>query len=1521
MVARLLATLLICSIGICLGQEAPGVPPRTRPGPSGVPPSTDDAVASGLQVETISHSSVRVRFATAIPGARTAARVDYGTTPELGFQTRPASGGSGTETARHELVAGLRPATRYYFRPVISDDKGKFDTSWTCPSAGSFPGYVCEQRGSLPYFTTAPAPAVLPVPPELPATVDSSMPAINGATFPVAVDADNRCTDFQQQLQAAAAADTSLNHQVLIPAGATCYGQYVLPKKIGPGVVVIRPSTADNLLPPPGVRIDPSYRSRMATLSTPPVAASLGQEVRPALRTAHCSSGICTEGWRLLGIEITHPRHDQIPPTVRNIVSISGDIVTVDQPHGLVHFNQVHVAGVQGMSGANGTWQIGVFSPTSFRIRGARTSGAYSGGGYMVHALSSAITDCSNTSPIVCTTATSHGLNNPASRAIESIAGAAITLAPGHGLQGQLAVEIRGSSSAAHNGVWVIDKAAPNQVTLRGTPPGSCTANCGTITLRTSVQIAGVQGNTAANGSHLFHVLSPTRLELPATSGNGNYASGGFLSHNPDIFFEVVELSPNSERIVFDRCYVHGWGFPTRVLIAVGLSSSNSALIDSYFDEFNYWGPVNPLSRAIEPGGRGSTTVDIGNGNRLKVSNNAFLNSPGIPLFVQEFRNRPEMTPTDIAITRNLFFNSERLRSGSPQSDGRRYVSSQLLEFKKGKRILIDGNIFDGCWADRTPTGPAIAFSPRGIRGVTDNVVSDVTITNNVFRRVSHAIYVLGEEDRRDFTTGISARFKISNNLFAEINYWKMHSEPAQSTGLNLSEGTGAGGAALWVLGPVEDLEFTHNTVLDQRGTNPKFVNYNSGRSAGVVIRHNIFPHHDDNNRGGLPEAWAMTWAVPAIKGSPSDVFRQYFVHAPGPDPNSAFSDNVVIPGVRGTFRAENFENSAPSVNITKSDCEQFYKGFSNITCVGTGNTANQRFRAIFGSLDSFQPSAALPGSPGVEAQRLEAALGMTVRQALRAGESTEASGTPIAALHVAAPSGQRGVTPAGSGLLPQDSQPQGGGCVGSRCTAVDQTQLEALLASSGCGDRIELPAGEALRVSRPIALAHVDCPAGNPLVITTTAESALPAAGGRITPSHAALLARLEATGFPGTVFTSEAGSAARGIVLRGLELVGSDVPQTGPLLRLEGAKDIVVDQCYVHSRGTIPAGPAALLAGERITVTNSFLEAYCVLPAGPETATVVAGGVGPVSFRNNYVAAAAAAFSGSAGTTIEFRHNTVQRPASHNPCRPEWDGFYRSLGALVDMAEGSRGVFEFNLFEDSWAGNLAYPAAVSLAASSSAVFRSNTFRGVTRAFQLAAAGGSLGSMAASAAGGPGVVVEGNLLDAQTTASGNDLCGAQVETALFGRETNPGALWMPGLSLGCNSKAGGVLLEPVAPSPLVGTSTPSSSACGEVPPAARILNFGILAEEDRAVFQYEVSASSLSAPCVVELWPAGRDGIESVAAADNLAGRFRSAAVAVEAGRVYEYRLMCGGDMRRGNFRAGDTGLSVSAGLAETGR
>ena len=52
--------------------------------------------------------------------------------------------------------------------------------------------------------------------------------------------------------------------------------------------------------------------------------------------------------------------------------------------------------------------------------------------------------------------------------------------------------------------------------------------------------------------------------------------------------------------------------------------------------------------------------------------------------------------------------------------------------------------------------------------------------------------------------------------------------------------------------GSIEDLQITHNTALDIRGTQSQFFSYAFGRGEGVVVKNNLFTHNNDNGAGAL---------------------------------------------------------------------------------------------------------------------------------------------------------------------------------------------------------------------------------------------------------------------------------------------------------------------------------------------------------------------------------------------------------------------------------------------------------------------------------------------------------------------------------------------------------------------------------------------------------------------------------------------------------------------------------------------
>jgi hypothetical protein len=81
----------------------------------------------------------------------------------------------------------------------------------------------------------------------------------------------------------------------------------------------------------------------------------------------------------------------------------------------------------------------------------------------------------------------------------------------------------------------------------------------------------------------------------------------------------------------------------------------------------------------------------------------------------------------------------------------------------------------------------------------------------------------------------------------------------------------------------------------------------------------------------------------------------------------------------------------------------------------------------------------------------------------------------------------------------------------------------------------------------------------------------------------------------------------------------------------------------------------------------------------------------------------------------------------------------------------------------------------------------------------------------------------------------------------------------------------------------------------------ARVLDLKVRLAENKAIFEYEVTHSLAKIPCVLELHPKLRSDETATFTTDTVAGRIRTATLAVEPDTSYEYRLMCGGELRTG--------------------
>ena len=125
--------------------------------------------------------------------------------------------------------------------------------------------------------------------PELPrAYVDATLPVINGNTYTV-----NAGGNLQAAIDQAAAANSNLNHLIVVQAGATFDGSFILRSRgAGTGWIMLQ-SSAIGSLPPAGTRVNASHASLMPTLRTNTV-----QE--PAVKT---EAG--AHHYRIIGLRFT----------------------------------------------------------------------------------------------------------------------------------------------------------------------------------------------------------------------------------------------------------------------------------------------------------------------------------------------------------------------------------------------------------------------------------------------------------------------------------------------------------------------------------------------------------------------------------------------------------------------------------------------------------------------------------------------------------------------------------------------------------------------------------------------------------------------------------------------------------------------------------------------------------------------------------------------------------------------------------------------------------------------------------------------------------------------------------------------------------------------------------------------------------------------------------------------------------------------------------------------------------------
>lgn len=200
-----------------------------------------DIRLTDIQADAATKSSVRVGFKTTKPGAYV---LIYGIDTSYGYQSSQIQ----ANKAGVGIISGLPPDRNIHYRICYIP-------------GGNSPQPLCSVD-QVAHTAKADVPGIeLAIEPK---TFEIPMPPLTGETFAV----NENCSNFQDQLEAAAKADGNLNHYVTIPPGTYCYGNFEYFPKRGPnpngdGVIVVRTGASDDDLPPEGMRISPEWEKSM----------------------------------------------------------------------------------------------------------------------------------------------------------------------------------------------------------------------------------------------------------------------------------------------------------------------------------------------------------------------------------------------------------------------------------------------------------------------------------------------------------------------------------------------------------------------------------------------------------------------------------------------------------------------------------------------------------------------------------------------------------------------------------------------------------------------------------------------------------------------------------------------------------------------------------------------------------------------------------------------------------------------------------------------------------------------------------------------------------------------------------------------------------------------------------------------------------------------------------------------------------------------------------------------------------
>lgn len=251
----------------------------------------------------------------------------------------------------------------------------------------------------------------------------------------------------------------------------------------------------------------------------------------------------------------------------------------------------------------------------------------------------------------------------------------------------------------------------------------------------------------AEAGAHHYRLVG---LEVAKASPTAVVTNLVYLGSDDNSSLEQVP-----HHLVLDRMYLHG-DKTSNLRRCLTLNSAHTAIIDSYLAD-------------CHDNGADSQAIGGWNGPGPFLIANNYLEGAGENLmFGGADPKIQNLIPSDIEVTGNYFNKPLQWKVGDPSYGGYKWVVKNLFELKTGRRVLVEGNIFDHSWTDGQ-NGVAILLKSANQGACSWCETSDVTFRNNIVKNTEQGMVLNGAEGSLPLPPPVK-RISVSNVLFENIS-------------------------------------------------------------------------------------------------------------------------------------------------------------------------------------------------------------------------------------------------------------------------------------------------------------------------------------------------------------------------------------------------------------------------------------------------------------------------------------------------------------------------------------------------------------------------------------------------------------------------------------------------------------------------------------------------------------------------------------------------------------------------------